>query len=93
MELIQCVLSSRSRKDMTLSTDMVYITILYPAGPIRIIVPLKKQASSLHCRHVPSNNMQIQRVEENTTATRKYNIDHKCFAVYLFFSTTLGDET
>ena len=28
---------------MALSTDMVYIIILYPAGPIRIIVPLKNK--------------------------------------------------
>ena len=39
-------LFSRSRMDMALSTDLVYIIILYPAGPLRIIVSLKAPGTS-----------------------------------------------
>ena len=34
-----------------------------------------------------SNKMQVQRVQENTTATQKYSIDYKCFAISPFFGT------
>ena len=40
------VLFSRSRKDMAVSKDLVYIIILYPTGPIRIIVSLKAPGTS-----------------------------------------------
>ena len=35
-----------------------------------------------------SNKMQLQRLQENTTTTRKYNIDHNCFAISRLLCTT-----
>ena len=34
-----------------------------------------------------SNKTQVQRVQEDTTATQKYRIDHTCFAISRFFGT------
>ena len=40
-----------------------------------------------------SNKMQVQRVQENTTATQNYRIDHKFFAISRFFGTLWSDVT